>query len=119
MGFSIESMVTQTYHKDMGLPKGMPMPKAFIRLRYSPHAKLQAEGRDLTKLLPAKLPLGFQVIEVKMFQGQVRTWLVRVGFSATHDLVFSLTPDGFVRTIWANDKTDQHATLAKEYYSHV
>lgn len=105
------------YHKDVGLPKTFTKPLPGLRLIYGNHAK-QAMADEATYVpLPAALPAEFRIIEVEIMQKQVLKWVLRVPTATERDLVMVVQPDGFVRTVWSNDKNDTHKTLKRHLYA--
>ena len=109
----------QLFHKDVGLPQGVASPKAGMALSYGPHAKNAARDEGLTRV-PAILPNQYQVIEMEVLRGTPLKWVLRMPMKDDpyRDLVLVVQADGFVRTIWTNDKHDTHKTLKKGVYTH-
>jgi len=109
----------QLFHKDIGLPPQAIPPDRGLRLNYGSHAKQAARDDGLTRL-PAALPATFQVIEVEMLHGAPTKWVVRMAHpdEQYRDLVLVVQRDGFVRTVWTNDKNDSHKTLKRNIYTH-
>jgi hypothetical protein len=81
-------MLSKLYHRDIGFPKGHPMPQPGVRLSYSRHAREaalerlpraldKASARELLNALPERLPSSFEVIEVSTFAGMPAHWVVR------------------------------------------
>lgn len=116
---TIGDRVSQTFHRDIsGIPAGVSRPLPGMRLRYSRHALEQSDARHL-KLdhLPVTLPYTFEVVEAQVWRGEVLKWLVRLPYNDVRDLCLVLNPTGYVRTLWTNDKMDNHATLQKGRYA--
>jgi hypothetical protein len=108
----------QLFHKDIGIPTGVSGPPAGLRLTYSSHAKRAALDDRLTRV-PATLPAIFTVIEVEVVNKRPTKWVVRIPAAPNEqrDLILVVQPDGFVRTIWTNDKNDTHKTLKRWLYT--
>jgi hypothetical protein len=107
----------QLFHKDIGIPATLAGPRPGLRLNYSNHAK-RAALDDGLKSVPASLPAQFTVIEVESLRGQPLKWVVRMEReNTTRDLVLVVQPDGFVRTVWTNERNDAHKTLKRHLYT--
>lgn len=112
------------YHKDKRIPKSARVvPATPVALSYSGHAQAAArEDRygDLTNLLPEVLDFSSpdcQLIEVETdLAGKPVKRVVRIPATRTLDLVLAVGADGFVRTVWANKKNDQHRSLKAWMY---
>lgn len=111
------------YHKDIGFPENVSMPRGFtpvIRLRYGGHAREEAM---LDKYGNIKLPEVVdvrkgEVVEVGVTNNVVSKMVVRFHYDNTRDIVLVINPsDGFVRTVWANNKDDKHKTLNRAKYA--
>lgn len=110
------------YHKDIGFPKDVQMPRGFspvIRLRYGQHARDEAASDKYGNL---KLPNAVdvrkgQIVEIAVVGNTVVKMVVRFPYDDKKDLVMVIQPqDGFVRTVWANEKNDQHRSLNRNKY---
>ena len=110
----------QTYHRDIGFPAGLrTRVRAGTGLTYSHHARQAAldEGIDSTQL-PAVLPPAFARIEVTVdAQRRIQKQVIRFKWDDVYDAVLVVLEDGFVKTIWLNDRTDTHKTLRVERYA--
>lgn len=107
---------TMLFHKDIGIPKFLSMPRAGAPLKFGAHS-IQAL-RDDNVTPPKELPVDYKLIETEWTDGRVSKWVVRFGIDATDDLVLALNPDYSVRTAWVNKKSDKHSTLDKRKYAH-
>jgi hypothetical protein len=112
------TMLSKLYHRDMGFPKGHPMPQPCVRLSYSKHAREAAlerlpraldktAARELLNALPERLPSSFEVIEVSTFGGMPAHWLVRFPL---HVLVGSSNAQGI--KLMHLERTDYDVVLA-------
>lgn len=110
------------YHKDIGFPDDVNLPRGFspvVHLRYGGHAREESLVDKYGKL---ELPRAIDVRKVELFEigvtGNVVTKMaVRLSYDEKKDLVIVFKPsDGFVKTVWANLKTDQHKTLNRAKY---
>lgn len=109
---TIGDRLSVTYHRDLsGIPSSLDTPSPGLALRYSWHSLRKADARLGESRLPYQLPEQFEVVEVQVWNGTVLKWLLRLPWTADRELILVLSPSGYVRTLWTNDKTDQHATL--------
>lgn len=110
------------YHKDIGFPKGANLPHGFspvVRLRYGPHAREAANNDRYGRLeLPQAIDIRKgELFEVGITGNTVTKMGVRMPYSDRIDLIVVFSPaDGFVRTVWANEKGDKHRTLDRTRY---
>lgn len=115
------------YHVTTGLPD-IQLPRGPQALAYGPHARQAArEDRygDLSSYLLRRLDLRVaQVVEVEEEGGALRKIVARCQIPSTSlDIVYVLEPRRrgepglFVRTVWANERSDTHATLRKWRYA--
>lgn len=112
----------ELYHKDIGFPDDVEFPRGFqpvIALNYGNHAREEAMADRYGMMrLPHRVDLRKgQTIEIGV-QGNVITKLVvRFSYDEEKDIIFVITlPSCFVKTVWANEKTDQHKTLNRSRY---
>lgn len=105
------------YHKDIGIPAGIVGPPVSMRLQYGNHAR-QAALDDGLRAAPRYVPSGYQLIEVEVTGGRPTKWVIRFPLANdTRDLVLVVTADGFVKTLWTNDRNDTHKTLKTWLYT--
>lgn len=106
--------MAQLFHKDIGIPANLTGPSVGLQLVYSNHAIDQSIRKDIT--LPSFLSR-YTLVEVEIDRKWIQKWVVRVHYSDQDDLVLVVQPDGFVRTVWLNSKTDTHKTLDRSQYA--
>lgn len=111
--------LTRLYHADLGIPDDVPGPEGGSALRYTVHAIRAAQADRIENILPATLPLTYQLVEVETLDGMPVKWVVRARLDAERDLVMVITHNYVVRTVWVNRVDDQHATLRTERYTQV
>jgi hypothetical protein len=110
------------YHKDIGFPDNLEMPRGFhpiMSLRYSSHANEEAlKDRYGVIRLPQRVDVRKgTTIEVGVRDKLVTKMVIRFDYDADKDIVMVINPaDGFVRTVWFNQKNDQHNTLDRSKY---
>lgn len=111
------------YHKDIGFPEDINLPAGFdpvMTLRYSNHAQQEAQ-KDIygdIKLPPRVDVRRGQTIEIAVSGTLVTKMVIRFPYDDTRDITMVIQPeDGFVRTVWLNDKTDQHTSLNRAKYA--
>lgn len=108
------------YHHDVYLPEGYEQPIFEGRLRYGPHARNAA---ITDRYGPIALPPWFsaangRLIEVEFDDelNKVIKQVWRQPLDETRDLVLVIGLGGFVKTVWANLRSDAHRTLNKSRY---
>lgn len=110
------------YHKDIGFPDDVNLPRGFspvVQLRYGGHAR---EESLVDRYGELKLPRAIDVRKGEIFEigvtgTTVTKMAVRLSYDEKKDIVIVFIPStGFVKTVWANLKTDQHKTLNRARY---
>lgn len=110
------------YHKDIGFPDDAILPKGFspvVRLNYGGHARQEAmQEKYGTLRLPAAVDIRKgEIIEIGVEGKMVTKMVVRFPYDQVKDIVIVIMiPTGFVKTVWANLKTDKHKTLDRSRY---
>jgi len=117
------------YHKDIGFPdavqksisgaqdRGISFP-----LSYGSHAREQAFSDRYGKIsLPKKLNVAeAEAIEVQVINNKLHKILWRTDHDNENDICLAvLMENGFVKTVWLNEKNDLHATLDHSKYKEV
>ncbi len=111
------------YHKDIGFPDDINLPRGFspvMSLRYSRHAQEEAQKDVHGQIqLPPRMDVrDGQTIEIAVLNKTVTKMVIRFDYDKTRDITMVIQPqDGFVRTVWFNEKTDQHHSLNKAKYA--
>lgn len=117
--------MSKLYHRELGLPKQTEFlfGKTY-KLRYSNHAK-QACLNDrygmITPPFTAEITRE-NLIEVELNGQAIVKAVIRIPYNDKNDLVIVLMPDfdmAFVKTVWLNDRADNHKTLKTHLYSRV
>ena len=111
------------YHKDIGFPN-IKLPEGTYELKkYSQHA-LRAAKDDrygIAKELPKSIDIAqVDLVEIQVENNSVVKAVVRADYNAELDLVIVFMPqayDNFVKTVWLNEKSDQHKTLQRWKYN--
>lgn len=106
------------FHKDVFLPKSVSAPCYEGRLHYGNHS-LQASLSD--RYGEMTLPEVFcaanaELIESESDGQRVTKQVWRQSLDDERDIILVLTPNGRVKTVWINLKSDQHRTLRRELY---
>ena len=109
------------YHHRTGFPPGLNRPQGRIMLQYGHHAEkamVTDSCRRLADLAPAFLHMDeAQLIEAEITDDGVPTkFLFRLRLTSVHDLCLVVCPDGFVKTLWTDRRSDSHATLDTSRY---
>lgn len=111
------------YHKDVGFPSNLDMPRGFtpvLNLRYGGHAKEQALADKYGNInLPHRVDIRKgEIFEIGARGNVVSKIGVRFKYDDQRDMIMIINPsDGFVRTVWFNTAGDQHKTLDKSKYA--
>lgn len=110
----MHALATRLYHKDVFLPAALHQ-DTVMRLKYSRHAENEAMSDRYGHVsLPPRLDTreaDLVEAEVDARQYRVIKRVYRAKLDPSRDLVLVVQPDGFVRTVWVNLHSDQHATL--------
>jgi hypothetical protein len=110
------------YHKDIGFPDNLEMPRGFhpiMSLTYSSHANEEALSDKYGEIrLPQRVDVRKgTTVEVGVRNNVVSKLVIRFSYDANKDIVMVINPnDGFVRTVWFNEKNDRHKTLDRSKY---
>lgn len=116
------------YHKDIGFPDDLEFPRGFltagrsvISLRYGTHSREEAMKEKYGVLqLPQRIDLkNSDIFEVGTRPGSnvIEKVCVRMPHDTEKDIVIVImVPSCFVKTVWANLKTDSHKTLNRGNY---
>ena len=83
--------------------------------KYSKHA-VDASKSDRYGLinLPNRVEFnGKNIFEIELNNEKIEKYGIRISYNEKLDLILIANPDGFIRTVWFNDKTDTHKTLRK------
>lgn len=110
------------YHADVFMPRRIRnmVPQHELEILYSSHALNAAKSdRYGTLTLPKKI-YGATLIEAEVYGGQLHKMVVRLALSDNLDLCLALIPlknkQALCKTVWANEKNDNHATLNRHSY---
>jgi len=102
------------YHESIGLPAGFKAPSHTVALAYTKHASDVMTERGIRQLKMATLAR-FKPIEVEVINGRVKKIVFRGNYNETHDIVLVLIPEKrneyVVKTVWLNEKNDNHSSL--------
>lgn len=116
------------YHKECGIPSNIKMQVISIlhsfkykALGFSTHAGIELRKEaypvDIAKVL-YHYDFNFDdVFEVNENGGQVEKIGFRLRFNAINDIVFVISKEKTIVTLWTNKITDTHSTLNKQVYA--
>lgn len=109
----------ETYHKELGFPKWFTKPEGIKDLRYTNHAVRASQTDRYGRIqLPARLDTRCDLIEVGVEDGKVAKLVYRGRYDKQYDLVIVVIPgEWIVKTVWLNDRADEHKTLQTWKYS--
>lgn len=111
------------YHKDIGFPDDINLPRGFspvMDLQYSAHANEEAlKDRYGEIRLPHRIDVRKgTTIEIGVTNKTVTKMVIRFSYDETLDIVLVIIPDrAFVKTVWFNKKTDTHKSLDHSKYA--
>jgi hypothetical protein len=112
---------TSLYHVSIGLPATFRAPVGTHALHYTKHAFAAAQNdRYGVPTLPDRLdPRQARIIEVEMDGYRPVKVLYRLPHCDRFDLCMAVVPGAkfVVKTIWLQDKKDNHKTLDESRYS--
>ena len=108
------------YHKNIGFPKSIVIPKKKLLLVYTHHAIEKYKNGDIYPIVThLKIELK-DVIEVRTKDNvKCTSLLVRKKLDKRRDLTLSIKPFekyAVVITVWVNNKKDKHKTLDRSKY---
>lgn len=110
------------FHKDVFIPDFAKQPLHTGPLTYSRHAQ-NVSGDGGSQLRAIDLPTHLDLTQAKLVEvelnpvtGEVEKQVWRTPLDEQNDLCFPMLPNGFVKTVWLNARTDQHDTLRKSRY---
>ncbi len=110
------------YHIDVFMPR-IKLPRGIFPLRYTTHARTAAQTDRYGNIpLPSTLNTGlFKVIELET---NARKDIIKVVYKgildSKRDIAIVCVPDYdqmIVKTVWANEHEDNHATLDRTKYA--
>lgn len=109
------------FHKDVFIPDFAKVPLHEGALRYSRHAcNVTVSNGQLEDipLPPTFVASNATLVEVELnpTTGEVEKQVWRQPLDDKRDMCFPMLRGGFVKTVWINDRTDQHATLQRQRY---
>lgn len=116
------------YHNEIGFPTNFTPPQGKRQLKYSQHAKREAENDRYGKIdLPSTMNFSdYSLIEIGMTTNEGRSkvdkMLYRGKLDDLRDLCVVVIPSGnshepwFVKTVWVNEASDSHRTLNHKKY---
>jgi len=108
------------YHRRIGFPTNVELPRGIHRIRYSEHA-IKAAATDYIICLPMAVDFSkVKLIELEVINDKATKAVVRIPQGDYH-LVLALTLTQFgpltCRTVWENHKFDNHKTLRRSAYA--
>jgi hypothetical protein len=111
----------EIFHIEKGFPADLKLPKGPFLLKYTKHAQ-EAAKEDRYSKTPIILPITVDfekadIFEVEMDNGVLIKLTCRFPHNDDYDLVMPIINDGkIVKTVWLNDKLDDHPTLDLSRY---
>lgn len=121
--------MNKTYNVAVGIPKNLSMQVEMLdaELRWTKHACNEALHDKYGTLAPSSYPtyfkmgFGWQLVEVEAdCYGVVKKFVVRRPADALRSLVMVIGLDSpteaFVKTVWTNLNSDDHASLDKSKF---
>lgn len=109
------------YHARIFIPQTVKIPRGKFAMEYTGHAIDQFHDRRVRQLPESVDMSKCRVVEVETNEtGEITKMLIRSSHNERCDLVAAVIPvDGkfLVKTVWVNDKRDNHKTLDITRYS--
>lgn len=107
------------YHRDVFMPDVARRLRFAVMLKYSNHARHAAKDDKRGKVnLPRVLDSReATLIEAEVVNGRVVKLVYRMAHDDKTDVSLVVLPDGFVKTVWLNEKNDHHKTLNTSRYA--
>lgn len=109
------------YHREVFAPQSLFKSPGVVSLTYSHHARNAAVDdryRDLTPYLSRYIDLDeCEIVEVETVNGRITKRVVRCPIDSELTMVLVIGADGYVRTVWGNLNSDQHASLHRGRYA--
>lgn len=109
------------YHKNIGFPKTLKIDEHYsLNLNLSFHAK-EACFNDRYGRIIVKSCISFDrrdIIEIESFDNKTPTkFLIRIKYDNQTDISLAIQLDSnTIKTVWLNDKNDNHNTLNRNKY---
>lgn len=110
------------YHKQFGMPDLSKVLGHYV-CKFTNHALMACLNDRYGKIIP---PLRFEasqanVIEAEILGNSVAKLVVRQSYNETMDICIAFIPEkgigrAIVKTVWLNEKSDNHETLNKSAY---
>lgn len=108
------------FHKDVGMPRSVATPIYTGVLRYGHHARAEAKKDRYGEIkLPEKINFDVAVLIEAEYDSDLERCVKQVWrqpLDERRDIVIVINPDGFVKTVWINLRSDKHRTLRRENY---
>ena len=111
------------FHKDIGFPN-VKLPEGIYEIkRYSQHALRAAQDDRYgeARRLPTTIDMSqVDLVEIEVENNKVIKAVVRTHYDDKLDLIIVFMPEHYqnlVKTVWFNEKTDQHRTLQHWKYN--
>ena len=111
------------YHKEIGFPN-VKLPEGIYEIKkYSYHAirEAQSDRYGEAKKLPTHVDMSkVDLFEIEVENNKVIKAAVRTHYDDKLDLIIVFMPqthNNFVKTVWFNERTDQHRTLNRSAYN--
>lgn len=111
------------YHKELGFPQNITLPKGPIRLVWSNHAKQEAASDKYGKIAISEQIVidPYRIFEIEVNEmGELVKFLYRTRHDAKNDIVYAIfARENVVKTVWLNRRSDKHSTLQREKYAYA
>jgi hypothetical protein len=99
------------YNEAVYMPK-LDIKNVDVQLRYSPHSLEKAQVKGIEDLPDFINLRQVDIVEMEVANGKPFKVLARQPYDGRYDLVHVILLSGMiVKTVWLNDRTDNHKTL--------
>lgn len=108
------------YHKVLGFPAEVKLPKEFKNLVATRHAQLAAlDDKNGGFRIPVSVRNADVFELVTDDNGKPIQYGISVSYNASYDLTLIVVKPNVVKTAWLCDKSDKHATLDTSKYARI
>lgn len=110
------------YHREVGFPACVELPKGKFSLEWSEHAQQQCvmDINGAIKVTPTIILDPYRIFEVQLSQDQkIEKFAYRTRYNGRCDITYVFIPQGenlFIKTVWLNRRSDKHFTLDVSKY---
>lgn len=112
-------MPSKLYHKEIWMPPSIrALHGVTMALNFTVHAQKAAEEDRYGLIkIPSHITFdGSDVVEAEENEGKVTKLVIRLPYDISRDVIYVVTSDRTLKTVWTNQKSDVHASLNRSRY---